>query len=403
MAAQDTASPLPEAGARRGALTITAAYYLAFVVLGLTTASFGPTLPGLAEHVRATIGQISYLFVLRSLGYLTGSFTAGRLYDRVRGHPVMAAMILALILIMAVIPIIPALWLLAALLFCLGAAEGVLDVGGNTLLVWVHRDRIAPFMNGLHFFFGLGAFFSPIIIALTVERTGDIYWAYWSLALLMIPSAAWLARLRSPSPIASAGAAPARPALPVLIALIAFFDFLYVGAEVSFGGWVYTYATALGLGTPATAAYLTSGFWGALTAGRLASIPLGARFSPRSILLADLLIVLAGLGLILALPGSFAALWAGAVAVGLGMASVFPTLLNLAGSHMTITGFVTSWFFVGSSLGGMTLPWIIGQLFEPVGPKSAMLAILISILLCLLVFAAVTVYTRRAEADPRRS
>ncbi len=394
MPAQETASPRPAAGSRRAGLAVTAAYYLAFVVLGLTTASFGPTLPGLAGHVRSTIGQISYLFVLRSLGYLAGSLIAGRLYDRVRGHPVMAGMILALVLTMAAIPVVPALWLLAALLFGLGAFEGVLDVGGNTLLVWVHRERIGPYMNGLHFFFGLGAFLSPVIVALTVERTGDIYWAYWSLALLMLPSAAWLARLPSPAPIASADAAPARPALPVLIALIALFDFLYVGAEVAFGGWVFTYATALKLGTAASAAYLTSGFWGALTAGRLASIPLAARFSPRAVLLADLLIVLAGLALILALPGSFAALWAGTLCAGLGMASIFPTLLNLAGSHMTITGNVTSWFFVGSSLGGMTLPWIIGQLFEPLGPPVAMLAILTNIFLCLGVFAAMMAYIR---------
>lgn len=398
MPAQQAASPRPPAGDRRASLAVTAAYYLAFIVLGLVIASIGPTLPGLAEHVRASIGQISYLFVLRSLGYLTGTLIAGRLYDRVRGHPVMAGMVLALVLIMSAIPLAPALWLLAGFLLLLGVAQSVLDVGGNTLLVWVHREQTGPYMNGLHFFFGLGAFLAPVIIALTVARTGDIYWAYWSLALLMLPSALWLARLPSPAAIVSAGAAPARPALPALIALIALFNFLYVGAEVSFGGWVFTYATALNLGTPASAAYLTSGFWGALTVGRLLSIPLAARFSPRAILPVDLLVVLAGLALILALPGSFAALWAGTICVGLGMASIFPTLLNLAGSHMTITGSVTSWFFVGSSLGGMSLPWIIGQLFEPLGPPVAMLAILISTFLCLLVYAAMMAYTRSQPA-----
>jgi fucose permease len=399
MATRETASSLPAAAERRSGLTKTYAYYLAFVILGLAAASFGPTLPGLAGHVRSTIGQISYLFVLRSLGYLTGSLIAGRLYDRVAGHPVMAAVVGVMALTMFAIPLIPALGLLAALLLVLGLAEGVLDVGGNTLLVWIHRDRIAPYMNGLHFFFGLGAFISPVIIAIAVERTGDIYWAYWSLAALMLPSSLWLARLPSPSPIVAAGSAPVRPALPVLIALIAVFDFLYVGAEVAFGGWIFTYATALGLGTAASAAYLTSGFWGALTAGRLLSIPLAARFSPRAILLVDLLIIMASLALILALPGSFSALWVGALGVGLGMASVFPTLLNLAGSHMTITGFVTSWFFVGSSLGGMILPWLVGQLFEPVGPHVTMLAVTISMALTLLIFAAMVVYTGRVSRN----
>lgn len=392
MAVKETASSGMAAGEHRARLTKTFAYYLAFIILGLAAASFGPTLPGLAEHVRSTIGQISYLFVLRSLGYLIGSLIAGRLYDRVSGHPVMAVVVAVLALTMFLIPLSPVLWLLAILLLVLGTAEGVLDVGGNTLLVWVHRDQMGPYMNGLHFFFGLGAFISPIIIAITVDRTGDIYWAYWSLALLMLPSSIWLARLRSPSAIVATEAEPVRSALPVLIALIAVFDFLYVGSEVAFGGWVFTYATALNLGTAASAAYLTAGFWGAMTAGRLLSIPLAIRFPPRLILLVDLVIVLTSLGLILSFPGSFSVLWIGAIGTGLGMASIFPTLLALAERHMTITGFVTSWFFVGSSLGGMTLPWIIGQLFEPFGPRIAMLVITSAMALSMLIFSAMMAY-----------
>jgi hypothetical protein len=42
--------------------------------------------------------------------------------------------------------------LLAGAIFALGMAEGALDVGGNTLLVWVHQEKVGPFMNGLHFF-----------------------------------------------------------------------------------------------------------------------------------------------------------------------------------------------------------------------------------------------------------
>jgi hypothetical protein len=55
---------------------------------------------------------------------------------------------------------------------------------------------------------------------------------------------------------------------------------------------------------------------------------------------------------------------------GLAIASAFPTLLTFAGRHMVITGAVTSWFFVGGGIGSMTLPWLIGQLFEQVSPLS---------------------------------
>ena len=38
------------------------------------------------------------------------------------------------------------------------------------------------------------------------------------------------------------------------------------------------------------------------------------------------------------------------------VASIFPTTLSLAERHVTITGQVAGWFFVGASLGGMSLP-----------------------------------------------
>jgi FHS family Na+ dependent glucose MFS transporter 1 len=171
-------------------------------------------------------------------------------------------------------PTIPLLWLLIAVLLLMGIGEGVLDVGGNTLLVWVHRRKVGPFMNALHFFFGAGAFIAPIIIAQAVKMSGDIHWAYWILALLILPVSLWLLRLPSPTAQTISKDDPAGQVNHLLVALIVLFFFLYVGAEVSFGGWVFTYAVTLELTTETFAAYLTSAFWGSLTVGRLLAIPI---------------------------------------------------------------------------------------------------------------------------------
>jgi fucose permease len=53
---------------------------------------------------------------------------------------------------------------------------------------------------------------------------------------------------------------------------------------------------------------------------------------------------------------------------------------------MTLTGTTTSLFFVGASAGGMFLPWLIGQLFEPIGPRVAIFIILVDMLLAVLLF-----------------
>ncbi|MBP7964457.1 MAG: MFS transporter [Caldilineaceae bacterium] len=374
----------------RARLGKTAGYYAAFIALGLTSASLGPTLSGLAANTGTAISQISILFTARAFGYLLGSLLGGRLFDRMRGHPVMALMVAGMVASMALAPGLNLLWLLAGAILLIGVAEGVVDVGGNTLIVWVHRGDVGPYMNGLHFFYGVGAFISPLIVGQVLLRSGgDITWAYWIVALLMLPVVLYIARQPSPvnQDVVEKDSA-AKPASPTLVALIALFIFLYVGAEISFGGWIYTYAVALGLATPAAAAYLTSGFWGALTVGRLLAIPLAARFRPRTILLVDLLGCMAAVGLILVYPASLTVAWVGSIGAGLFMASVFPTTLSLAERRMPITGQVTSWFFVGASLGSMTVPYIIGQLFESTGPVVTMIAILICLVL------AVGVYTR---------
>jgi len=366
----------------------TIGYYVAFVALGSAMALLGPTLQGLARHTQTQLHEISLLFTVNSLGYLLGSFQGGRLYDRLRGHPVMATALVIMAVLLALVPLMSSLWLLAVVMLVLGLAEGTLDVGGNTLLVWVHGSKVGPFMNGLHFFWGLGAFLAPIVVARAMSASGDIAWAYWVLALAMLPAAVWLWCLPGPAVQSPSGKASAGKVNYPLVALSAVLLFLYVGAEVGFGGWIFTYAVGLGLADEAMAAYLTSGFWGAYTVARLLSIPIAARFSARSILLVDLVGCLISIGVILLWPASLAAIWVGALGVGASMASIFPTVISLGERHTTMTGQVMGWFFLGASVGGMVLPWLMGQLFEPAGPRVTMLAIAVDLALAVIAFIA---------------
>jgi FHS family Na+ dependent glucose MFS transporter 1 len=155
---------------------------------------------------------------------------------------------------------------------------------------------------------------------------------------------------------------------------------------------------SVGLASEIEAAYLTSAFWGALTAGRLLAIPIAAVVRPRTILVGDLVLSLLSVAAILVWPGSVPALWAGAIGLGLGLASIFPTLMSLAERRMTVTGKVTGWFLVGSSAGGMLLPWLIGQLFEPVGPGVMLVAIGLDLILTIGIWAVLARNGERARA-----
>ena len=365
-------------------LVITAAYYLAFIVLGLVTGAEGPSLPKLAEHTASTLDRISLIFVFASLGYLAGSFMGGQAYDRFPGHRLMACALVVIGATALLLPVAGALWLLLAIFFVLGLAMGTLDVGGNTLLLWLHGEKVGPFMNGLHFFFGIGAFVAPLILAQVLAATGDIHWIYWVCSLICIPLAVWLWLLSEPERLRTVGEAKTPfPAFPVILFVAMFI--IYVGLEMGFGSWIYTYTLTVGLGTLKTAAYLNSAFWGAFTLGRLLGVWVSGRLRSRIILFLDLTGCLASVIIVLLWRESALALWIATIGLGLFMASVFPTLMMLAGESMRVSGAITGWFLVGSGAGNMFLPWLIGQAFVFTGPQAMPVIVLVDIVIFLAV------------------
>ena len=372
---------------RRTKLQQTIAYFAAFVALGLTTGSLGPTLPSLADQTKVGLSAISYVFTARSLGYVIGSVRAGKLLDGRPGNPLMAALLLLMSLMMAVVPLVPVLSLLLLAMFLLGVAEAGVDVGANTMLGWVHRMKVAPFMNALHSFFGVGALIAPLVVAGAVSFNLPATHSYFALAVLLLPVSLFILRLPSPAAAPQTTHRETSTGKTRHVFLIALFLFLYVGAEVGFVGWIFTYSIELRLSDVSTAAYLTSLFWGSLTLGRVLAIPVAARFEPQRILVLSMTGCILSLAIVLLRPGSFSGVLISTIALGLSMASIFPTTLSFAGKRMRLSGRVTGWFVFGASAGSMLVPLAIGQAFQAVGPK---IVIIVTIATLLAAFAVLT-------------
>jgi fucose permease len=368
----------------------TAAYYAAFVAFGLTGSALGPTLPRLVEQAGARPSATGSLLAAHSVGFLVGSLGGARLFDRVNGHTVMAGSLILMAVGLALAPLAPTLWLLAFVLVALGAAECTLDAGANTLLVQTHGARTGPYMNGLHFFYGVGAFLAPLIVARAARPGEGVGLAFWLLALLVLPTAAPFFKLSPPAPRADdddGASEPRRARSPALVFLLAAFLFLYLGAEVGFSGWIYTYAVTLKLSGHEGAAYLTSAFWGALTVGRLLAVPLAARLGPRAMLAIDLAGCLVSIGVIVLGSSSFVALFAGTLGLGLSMASIFPATFWLAGRGVGLDGRTTGWLLVGASCGAILVPWFAGLIFDAAGARAVMLVVMLDLLAATAIFA----------------
>jgi FHS family Na+ dependent glucose MFS transporter 1 len=374
----------------------TTGYYALFVYLGLTTAMLGPTLPFLASQVSRPVGDMGYMFLASSAGFTAGTVLASRVFDRVPGHLLLALSQLVSAAMLALIPLAPVFWFLLSIAAIKGLADGVINTGGNTLLVWTHGDQAGPYMNALHFFFGLGAFLAPFLAAQVINVPGGYRWAYWMLATVAGLIGTRLLTLRGgpkPHGLSTAGGAGEKDKPPVLTRLThpvvisaLLFLFFYVGSEIAFGGWLYTYATELNLASVQAAAYLTSAYWLSFTVGRLLSIPVATRIRPSIIVLAALGGCLAVLAAVIAFPGSSAVLWIVAVALGFFLAPIYATGFTLAGQSVILTAQVSGVILLGDSMGGMILPWLVGPVIERTGPRALVYLVFGSLLLCALAF-----------------
>ena len=171
----------------------------------------------------------------------------------------------------------------------------------------------------------------------------------------------------TPQPVDVSEHARGEHAPRALLIAVAVFFALYVGMEVGFAGWIATYAQAVHLGGSGAGAALTAVFWGAFTVGRLGAVVIAARVRSIALLVGACgLTTLAATALVV-VHGHGVAVWIATVVFAFGLAPQFASMISYSSDHLPLTGSATSWFLAAAAIGGLTVPWVIGQLFSSVG------------------------------------
>jgi FHS family Na+ dependent glucose MFS transporter 1 len=356
----------------------------------------------LAVSTGSTLAVVTTFVAIKSLGYMLGSFTGARLYDRYKGHTIMIISISAMTALMLVIPFTGSFLAAVIPMFLLGFAEGTTDIGGNLMIMWVFRENLAPYMNALHFMFGIGSLLAPIITANFMTYENSLQLTYWVMALLFLPSIIGFTLLPSPDRIESPKIREGGQQQKLVIMFFALLFFTYVGTEITFGNWIFTYASESKLVTDIQAAYLNSVFWGSFTIGRLIGIFISKKIRPRPMLLINFTGSVLSLGLMMIFQNSPAILWITSALLGLFMATTYPTLMVYAQSLFTITGSITSWFMIGSGMGVLIIPFIMTFLFDKLGiqvvPTVLFLVITVGFLILIVTLASAKKITKKIQA-----
>lgn len=342
-------------------------YLASFIAIGISLSIIGPALSILRAQTGSSLAGIGVLFLTQGTGYMLGGFFAGRGYDAGFGHRQVATALFLIAAIVLTMPYVHSLSALAALCAVNGAVSGVIDVGGNTLVIWVRQGNVGPTMNLLHLSFALGALATPLLTAiglLTVTRIEAAVAIVVAVAALSYPS---------PRPVhlekASTTRAPRR-----LLMIVAVFFILYVGLEAGFGGWIHTYGEEIGFSKNA-AAGLTATFWGSFAIGRLLASAVARRTTARLMITTTCAMALAAALAMVIGNGRVVVVWPATALFGISVASQFPMMMTFADERLRVSGSDMSWFIAGAGIGGLTLPWLIGQFFDAHGAKAMPIAV----------------------------
>jgi MFS transporter, FHS family, glucose/mannose:H+ symporter len=339
-----------------------------FAVLG--------TVFGLAD-TRALFGinlaQQGSLFLLLYLGIFLASLIVGPLIDHL-GHKVnllvSSAIVSGAMLGFAFAHSFVAASFAAVLL---GVGGGGLNTCTNALVSNLYGEQRGPMLNLLGIFFGVGALFVPLLAA-SIQGHLTVTQLFVFCAVLAAICSLAYALISFPPSEAGQGFSLGET-LGVAkyegVLVLAFILFFESGNEASVGGWTSTYVNSAGFSSRAATLVLAA-YWGALMVGRILAARILRAIGKSQLVVASALLSWTGCAVLL-ISNLLSFLALGAVLIGLSYGPVFPTTLAIAGDrYPKQAGTVFGLLFSVALIGGMLLPWTVGQVSQALGVHMGM-------------------------------
>jgi fucose permease len=123
-------------------------------------------------------------------------------------------------------------------------------------------------------------------------------------------------------------------------------------------------------GDATTATGVVTTFWAGFTFGRAISIWIARRFSPGAMVAVSMCVTVAAAVLFALFRQGGPMLWVVTFLFAVSIAPQYASMMAFAESHLAMSGRNTSVLIGASGIGGLFLPWLLGQLFDHVGPQS---------------------------------
>ena len=363
MADHTPATP-PQATAPPDARAEWAFLHTGFVLIGVSMTMLGPVLPYFTHRWNLTDGQAGLFFSTQYFGSFLGTVMTSWLLPRLGFSKVISAGYFCFALGLACLGLGP--WFFSTVFVAIyGMGYGLATPSINLRATHLPSSNVAAAVSLLNFSWGIGAVSSPFLVAFFLGHL-----SLWALAVSLAACFLVLALahfVHKADPVVSSENRPKRSFAvwratlqPTPWISLALLFFLYVGIEISVGGWVALDEKRMVGFSAAKMAAAPAFFYGFLLLGRLL-LPLALRyFSQRTLSVGSLVVTTAGVGLV-AFAQTPAMLHAGALLAGLGCGPQYPIYVTwLAARFKDNATWLAALFFGAAGIGSSLIPWLVG-------------------------------------------
>ena len=355
--------------------TITRLAYSCLLMVGINSGWVGPFIPQISRVAHLPIERAGLIVSASAAGYFVSLLIAGEINQQLSAQKILVG---AMVLFTAGLAGLAAAAGLAGVLcagFLIGLSNGGIDIGANALIVELNRDRLASALNYLHVLFGIGALLGPLIVSAAFASRVPYWWVFGGGALVCAAIGFRLGvtpalEVRTePMPGDGFILMLSRPLIWVVSAMM----FLYVGAEVGIGAWLFLYLRTAGALGPMLASSGVSLYWLGLVCGRAFGGRLGHRIAlPQFTMLASALSA-AALVMLIAAPTAGGLAASAVFLIGFGYGPVFPNMIAVGAERFpSEVGRMTSIVVAGGALGAILAPWLMGHAIADISPRASM-------------------------------
>lgn len=360
---------------------------LCSAIAGWVDATTGALMPAIRTHYKIDFIVASMLFVGNLAGWIIAAFVTTPLIRRLGyGATLAIAATLSLVPPIVFLPRPPFPVLVIAMAVS-GVSNGMFEALANT---WIsRRPRHKVRLGVLHFLYGVGALVAPLAAIPFAEQRNGLPFSFFyfiTLGISLSTTAAVVLTFRlQPDSLVDLGAAtedlaPTEKKYSTQSAalgevlrnrnvwVLSAFTLLYVGSEVSIGGWTSSFLSDVRGEAVATTNLLVSAFWGGLALGRVVLIPLTWMLGERLAGLVYLSLAL-GLELVIWLVPSLVGNAVSLALQGIALGPLFPMLVHIASNrfHRDLLTSAIGFFVSFGSAGSALFPLVIGIAAEGKG------------------------------------